>query len=119
MYKRQGEDLDEDSAGAVVDVLGDVFPAVADRADHIKLLVESEEKAFAQTLDRGLALYSNLAGKVKASGASSIAGSEAFDLYATYGFPRDLVELMAREDGLEVESASWDEAEEALSLIHI
>ncbi|MCB1940245.1 MAG: alanine--tRNA ligase, partial [Rhodocyclaceae bacterium] len=34
-----------------------------------------------------------------------------FDLYATWGFPRDLVEQMAREDGLTVDRAGWDRAE--------
>ena len=98
---------------AVVDTLGEAFPAVAQRQDHITLLIDSEEKAFAQTLDRGLDLYTRLASKVKKSGRNQIAGGEAFDLYATFGFPRDLVELMAREDELTVDSTGWDEAEAA------
>ncbi|MCB9833605.1 MAG: alanine--tRNA ligase [Planctomycetes bacterium] len=97
---------------AVVEVLGGTFPEIPARADHIALLIESEEKAFAKTLDRGLQLYADLAQGVRKRGQERIAGAEAFDLYATYGFPRDLVELMAREDGLAIESASWDEAEE-------
>ncbi|MCK4602254.1 MAG: alanine--tRNA ligase, partial [Phycisphaerae bacterium] len=39
-----------------------------------------------------------------------IPGSAAFELYATYGFPIDLTQLMARERGLEVDIAGYDEA---------
>ncbi|MFT7620365.1 MAG: alanyl-tRNA synthetase [Planctomycetota bacterium] len=97
---------------SVAAALGDIFPEIEERQDHISLLIHTEEKAFAKTLDRGLALYSELSGKVKAAGSKEISGEEAFDLYATFGFPRDLVELMAREDDLTVASKGWDEAQE-------
>lgn len=96
----------------VVESLGDVFPEIAARKDHIALLIESEERAFAKTLDRGLDLYHGLSARVKSGGKELIPGEEAYDLYATFGFPRDLVELMAREDGLAVEGHGWDEAQE-------
>ncbi len=97
---------------SVCKALGDVFSEIAERQDHIALLIESEEVAFAKTLDRGLALFSDLSAKVKGKNQSEIPGEEAFDLYATFGFPRDLVELMAREDGLTVASLGWDKAQE-------
>jgi alanyl-tRNA synthetase len=37
-----------------------------------------------------------------------IAGVDAFKLYDTYGFPLDLTELMAREQGLTVDHAGFD-----------
>ncbi|HGY90085.1 MAG TPA: alanine--tRNA ligase [Planctomycetes bacterium] len=95
----------------VVGILGETFPEVAAQEKHIRSLIEAEEKAFQKTLDRGLQLYAKLAADVKAAGATTLDGEAAFDLYATYGFPRDLVELMAREDGLTVESKGWDAAE--------
>ena len=95
---------------AVVEALGDVFPEIRARAQHIAHLIESEEKAFALTLDRGLSLWNELAARVKKSGAKTVPGAQAFDLYATYGFPRDLVELMGREDGLAIDDAGWEQA---------
>jgi alanyl-tRNA synthetase len=47
------------------------------------------------------------------SGAQTIPGEAAFDLYATDGFPRDLIELMAREHGLVVDASGWEKAETA------
>jgi alanyl-tRNA synthetase len=44
-------------------------------------------------------------------GEETIAGEKAYDLYSTYGFPQDLVELMARERGLAVDLEGWRKAE--------
>ncbi len=97
--------------GTVVDVLGDAFPEMKARRDHIAHIIEAEEKSFLLTLDKGLILFEELARRVEKESASAIPGAAAFDLYATFGFPRDLVELMARERNLSVDLAGWSAAE--------
>ena len=97
---------------AVVDTLGEAFPEIRERQNHVQVLVEAEEEAFGKTLGRGLVHFSELADAVAKEGAKSLPGDRAFDLYATYGFPQDLVELMARERGLAVDAAGWDAAKE-------
>ena len=67
---------------------------------NIAHLIESEERAFGVTLDKGIDRFEELASRVEKSKSRTIDGGEAYDLYATYGFPMDLVELMARERGL-------------------
>jgi alanyl-tRNA synthetase len=93
--------------------LGGAFPELIERREHVELLIRSEEEAFGATLGRGLVRFEDLASRVAAGGRTEIAGGDAYELYATYGFPRDLVELMARERGLTVESAGWDAAQSA------
>jgi len=97
----------------VAEILGDTFPEVRDRVDHLQLVVRAEEEAFRKTLDRGLRLFERLADELARSGTGVLPGKEAYELYATYGFPRDLVELMGRERGLTVDEAGWDEAQAA------
>ena len=97
----------------VAAILGEVFPEIEQRREHVMLLIREEEKAFQVTLDKGLVLFEKLAGKVEAAGSRVIPGEDAYDLYATYGFPRDLVELMARERGLSVDGRGWERAEKA------
>ena len=98
---------------AVAASLGDAFPEIPARQKHITLVIEAEEKAFALTLDKGIDLFEGLAERVRKGGAREIPGGEAYDLYATYGFPRDLVDLMAGEQGLSVDAGGWAEAEAA------
>ena len=93
----------------VAEILGPAFPEIPQRVGHIQLLIRSEEEAFARTLGRGIARFEQLAGRVGRGGV--IPGDEAFELYATYGFPVDLVELMARERELSLDEEGWGAAE--------
>ncbi len=80
------------------------FPELAGRSQTIKDVLLREETSFNETLDRGLELFDR---EVAEKGA--VSGEFAFRLYDTYGFPIDLTELMAREQGLTVDSARFEE----------
>jgi alanyl-tRNA synthetase len=90
----------------VCDVMGEAFPEILERRDFVRSVVEAEEKSFGRTLDRGLEIFNNAAAKAE---NGTISGDAAFKLYDTYGFPLDLTELMARENGLKVDTAGFDE----------
>ena len=94
--------------GTLGATMGHVFPEVATKKDHIDLVIRSEEESFGKTLDRGLDIFARFAAK------GQITGDDAFQLYDTYGFPLDLTELMAREQGIPlVERKEFDHALEA------
>ena len=94
--------------GTLGETMGHVFPEVAARKDHIAGVIHSEEESFGKTLDRGLDIFARFAAK------GQITGGDAFQLYDTYGFPLDLTELMAREQGIPfVEREEFDHALEA------
>jgi alanyl-tRNA synthetase len=95
---------------AVGEVLGQAFPEMLQRNDHVRAVVRAEEEQFGKTLGRGLVLFEDLAAKVAASGSKVLPGEMAYDLYATYGFPQDLVELMARERSLALDEEGWKSA---------
>ena len=61
---------------------------------------------------RASTLFEEVAESVQGRGGKTIPGDTAYRLYATFGFPRDLVDLMARERGLAVDEAGWKAAEE-------
>ncbi|MEI6587681.1 MAG: alanine--tRNA ligase [Candidatus Moraniibacteriota bacterium] len=76
--------------------------------DQKKIVAElsNEENKFRATLERGLKHYKLEAetGKFKI-----IPGEITFNLYQTYGFPIEIIEELAKEDGLEVDRRSFDE----------
>ena len=89
--------------GTLGETMGHVFPEVAARQDHIARVIRSEEESFGKTLDRGLDLFARFAAK------GQITGSEIFHLEDTYGFPKDLTELMAREQEIPIiDSEGYD-----------
>ncbi|MDF1800434.1 MAG: alanine--tRNA ligase [Planctomycetota bacterium] len=96
---------------AVAESLGDAFPEMRARLDHVQLIIEEEERSFGRTLGRGIQRFEALAKEVEAGGSKSLPGDQAFELYATSGFPQDLVEQMARERGLSVDLEGWASAE--------
>ena len=93
----------------VAEVLGGAFPEIPARVEHLQLLIRTEEEAFIRTLGRGILRFEELSSRVAEGG--TLPGDEAFELYATYGFPQDLVELMARERGLGLDLDSWAAAQ--------
>src|SRR6185437_4410180 len=84
----------------LVDVLvvtmGDVFPEIRTNKKRVQDVIRMEEEAFNKTLDRGIALFEEEAGKLTGN-APQISGAFAFKLYDEQGFPLDLTQLMARE----------------------
>jgi alanyl-tRNA synthetase len=94
----------------LAETMGDVFPEIRARKKQVQEVILREEEAFNKTLDRGIALFEEEVGQSnKPAPARQITGAFAFLLYDTYGFPLDLTELMARERGLKVDTAGFDE----------
>ena len=69
------------------------FPELVEHADEIERVVKAEEERFRETLERGLKVFEELAGK------DAISGEDAFTLAATYGFPLELTIELAEERG--------------------
>ena len=87
-----------------------IYPELAANLATCKIDLESEEKRFNATLDKGEAMYQKVAEQLKAHGQSQISGKTAFKLYDTFGFPIELTLEMAAKDGLSVDKEGFDEA---------
>jgi alanyl-tRNA synthetase len=91
----------------VLATLGGIFPEIRQQETIIRKVIRSEEEAFSRTLDRGMQLFEKVASESADSG--NISGEAAFTLYDTYGFPLDLTELLAREQGLNVDLTGFEQ----------
>lgn len=91
----------------LVGEMGAAFPELKTQADLITQVIREEEQAFLRTLAQGLKLLENLTTHSK---SEVISGREAFTLYDTYGFPKDLTALILREKGFSLDEAGFEEA---------
>jgi alanyl-tRNA synthetase len=87
-----------------------VYPIVRERAEKIKTELRREESQFLKTLERGEKLLAEVIAIVQASGSTVIPGSDAFKLYDTFGFPLELTQEIAEEQGLTVDLAGYQAA---------
>ncbi len=101
-------DLKDPFMNRLVDVLADqfkdIFPVLDAQREYVKNVILAEERSFLKTLGQGIELFREMIKDGK-----KLTGSDAFKLHDTYGFPIDLTELMAREQGIEVDVAGFNE----------
>jgi alanyl-tRNA synthetase len=113
---RHGKALGQDKpflyqvSGSVVDLMKGPYPELKERMNTIARVIINEEERFIHTLDFGLKILEDLIGELKAKGEKTIPGEEAFKLYDTYGFPLDLSEDIAREQGLSIDRQGFESA---------
>jgi alanyl-tRNA synthetase len=88
---------------SVVNLMGDHFPELKEKQAHVKLIVKAEEERFNQTLDIGLEKFNEITKK----NLNVVSGKDAFMLYDTFGFPFDLTQILAEEQGLEVDEVGF------------
>ena len=81
----------------------DVFPELKIQQEFISKVIKEEEESFLRTLEKGLKRMDTII----ASAGEIIAGSDAFELLDTYGFPIDLTQLIAQENNLKVDMEAF------------
>src|SRR6059036_4335453 len=87
-----------------VDLMGDIYPELVAKQDHIDKVTRAEEERFLETIEGGLKRLDEL------QGAAAISGEDAFKLYDTYGFPLDLTQMIAAERGQTVDAEGFEHA---------
>jgi len=105
-------DMKEPFFNKLVPVLADqfdgVFPELKAQQDFVQKVILEEEVSFLRTLATGIQRFEKYT-----SDNQVVDGNFAFELYDTFGFPIDLTELMARENGMAVDMEGFSQALEA------
>ncbi|WP_062428655.1 alanine--tRNA ligase [Treponema endosymbiont of Eucomonympha sp.] len=102
--------LFEELTQGVVGLYGHYYPEISEKKDFIVAELMREENKFLETLKKGEAEFEKLLPNLRKNPARMIPGRVAFRLYDTFGFPVELTEEFAGENGLTVNRAEFDEA---------
>ena len=92
----------------VGEIMVDFYPEVKENREFIEKVIKNEEERFHETLHEGLAILFDVIKIEKEKGSSQIQGSDVFRLYDTYGFPIELTEEYAEEEGMSVDHDGFE-----------
>ncbi|CAN6882712.1 unnamed protein product, partial [Brassica oleracea] len=107
---------------SVIRVMGDVFTELKEHEKKITEIIKEEEASFCKTLAKGIEKFRKAGQSVQGNTLSGealfvtlcnvmgVVETDAFILWATYGFPIDLTQLMAEEQGLLVDVDGFNKA---------
>lgn len=91
---------------SLVEQMGAAYPELVQQQSHIEKVLLTEEEQFAKTLDKGMDVLET---KLEGLADKQIPGDVVFTLYDTYGFPVDLTNDIARERGLTMDMAGYEQ----------
>jgi alanyl-tRNA synthetase len=89
----------------LADQMGDFFPEIKSQQNFVANVINEEEASFLRTLDQGLQLLDNVVAQTK---GNEVSGVKAFELYDTFGFPKDLTALILKEKGMSFNETEFD-----------
>ncbi|HNP33722.1 MAG TPA: alanine--tRNA ligase, partial [Flavobacterium sp.] len=89
----------------LADQMGEFFPEIKSQQQLVTNVIREEEASFLRTLEQGLQLLENV---VKETKGSEVSGEKAFELYDTFGFPKDLTALILKEKGMSFKESEFD-----------
>jgi alanyl-tRNA synthetase len=84
------------------------YPNVREKAEKIKLELQREEVQFLKTLGNGEKLLANIIADALSQGVKEISGKDAFTLFDTHGFPLELTQEVAEEQGLTIDETGFN-----------
>ncbi|MRR20010.1 alanine--tRNA ligase, partial [bacterium] len=92
---------------SLIESMGIQYPELTAQQQIISRVIFEEEQAFLKTLGKGLKMIERRVETLKKEGKSTFPGSDAFELFDTYGFPVDLTQLIMRENNMVLDEEAF------------
>ena len=90
-----------------IDSLKELYPELEKNKEIIKQVIIEEKDKFTKTLQKGEKEFEKVSTRLKENGQKVIDAQTVFNLYETYGFPPEMTEELAKEEGLEVDMENY------------
>lgn len=87
-----------------IDTIKNMYPELEEKQDMILDTLDNEKNKFIKTLENGEKEFEKILNKIRQQGKDTIDAVTAFKLYETYGFPIEITEELAKENGLKINS---------------
>jgi len=91
-----------------IETLKELYPELEQNKETIKQVIIEEKDKFAKTLEHGEREFTKEMNKLKTENITKLDGKVVFKLYDTYGFPPEVTEDLARENGLEIDKKEFE-----------
>ena len=92
-----------------IDTLNELYPELEKNRETIKSVIIEEKDKFVKTIAHGEREFNKEIQKLKEQGKNEISGEVAFKLYDTYGFPPEVTQELAEENGMTIDLKKFDE----------
>ncbi len=92
----------------VIHESGGAYPALIEKQEYIRKVIQVEEERFDATVDAGLSILHDMIEKAKSAGSKELPAVDAFKLHDTYGFPIDLTIEILEEQGMSTDRDGFD-----------
>ena len=94
----------------VIDTMGAIYPEIVAARDLAHRLFLREEETFLRTLRDGERRLEKLIAELSDSGERTLPGNLAFELSDTYGFPLEMTQEIAADEGVSVDLCGYEQA---------
>ena len=91
-----------------IENLKEMYPALETNKEIIKAVILEEKDKFIKTLEKGEKEFAKEVGQVKEQGENTVPGKVVFRLYDTYGFPPEVTEELAVENGMKIDKEGFN-----------
>ena len=86
----------------------ELYPELETNKERIRDVIIEEISKFEKTLERGEREFNKIVNKLKTENKDTISGQDLFTLYETYGFPPEVTQDLAEEQGIKIDNTEFD-----------
>ena len=90
-----------------IDSIQELYPELLAHREEIKQVIIEEKDKFMKTLQNGEREFEKVANRAKNAGKTILDTESVFNLYETYGFPPEMTEELASEQGLKIDMSDY------------
>lgn len=95
-------------APTIAEIMGDYYSELEENMEFVQTVLKNEEERFHETIEGGELQLESILVQLREGEQTEVSGTQAFQLYDTFGFPLELTEEIAGEHGFTVDQEGFE-----------